>query len=213
MAVRITAEMADALRERIGSVMSPYRFAHTLGVEKTAIALSKLYCPDKTELLRAAALLHDLTKELDVAGHAEILREFGMSATRDQLSSPATLHSETAALLIPRDYPDYADAELIDAVRYHTTGREGMSLAEKLIYLADYIEETRQFESCVRLREAFFSAEPEKMSEDARREHLLRIMLASFDMTLEELIREGRNISALTVAARNGIIYEIKGEK
>ena len=159
----ITPEMLEALRERVAKETSPDRFAHVLSVEKTASEMARIYCPESESLVSAAALLHDVTKEKSLEEQKEMLERYGVT---ENLGAPATWHAITAALIIPERYPEYALAAIIDAVRYHTTGRANMSLIEKIIYLADYIEPTRRYEGCRRLREAFFGAELEKMSRE-----------------------------------------------
>ena len=199
-------ENISALRSNIENRMSDFRLAHTLGVEKMAVRLGELFCPHKIDLLRAAALLHDITKELSVEEHSKIYERHGACPSKEELAAPATLHSVTASMIIPEKYPEFADKELIDAVRYHTTGRENMSLCEKLIYLADYIDMSRTFEDCVKLREFFMSAEPEKMSREEKEAHLTRTLVRSFDMTISGLLADGLPISRDTVQARNSLI-------
>ena len=131
------------LRERIKSVLSPFRYKHTLGVEKMAVRLAEIYCPEKESLLRAAALLHDLTKEKRFEEQIEIFECHGVTPTEEQLSVAPTLHAFTAPLIIPEEYTEFACDELLDAIRYHSTGRADMTLSEKIIFLSDYIEENR----------------------------------------------------------------------
>ena len=83
-----------------------------------------------------------------------------------------------------------------------------MSICEKLIYLADYIDMSRTFEDCVRLREYFFSAEPEKMLYEERLTHLNQTLIMSFDMTVRGLMEDGTVVSADTFEARNYLIAE-----
>ena len=83
-----------------------------------------------------------------------------------------------------------------------------MTLYEKLIYLADYIDMSRTFEDCVKLRNYFLAAEPEKLSESERLEHLNNTLILSFDMTLRILAEEGTPVSLDTMAARNQLIRE-----
>ncbi len=208
--MRITEEQISALRQDVGKMMSGFRLEHTLGVEKMAARLARLYCPEKELMLRAAALLHDITKELTVPEQIKIYERYGKSPSKEELAAPATLHSVTASLIIPEKYPELADEQIISEVRYHTTGREGMSLCEKLIYLADYIDETRKYDDCIALREEFFSASPEKMDEKEKTRHLNRVILHSFDMTIRDLIERGKVLSSDTVRARNGIIFELE---
>lgn len=204
----ITEEMLDALRRQVSEGMSERRFVHTAEVEKMAAYLGSIYEPDKIPLLRAAALLHDVTKEYPQETQIELCREYGVELEADAYFAPKTLHARTAAAIIPEKFPDFADAEIISCVRYHTTGRADMTLSEKLIYLADYIDMSRTFEDCVRLRNYFLGAEPEKLSESERLEHLNNTLILSFDMTVRALTEEGTPISLDTMAARNQLVRE-----
>ena len=204
----ITEEMLDALRRQVSEGMSLRRFVHTAEVEKMAAYLGSIYAPDKIPLLRAAALLHDVTKEYPQETQIELCREYGVELEADAYFAPKTLHARTAAAIIPEKFSDFADAEIISCVRYHTTGRADMTLSEKLIYLADYIDMSRTFEDCVKLRNYFLGAEPKKLSESERLAHLNNTLILSFDMTLRILAEEGTPISLDTMAARNQLIRE-----
>ncbi len=201
------------LRERVTADMSPKRARHTLAVEQMAARLAALYCPEKEQMLRVAALLHDVTKEWSTDQHAAFLSAHGIMPTTMDLAAPKTLHAKTAALLIPEQYPEYASDEVIAAVRYHTTGREGMTLCEQIVYLADYIDDSRTFPDCVRLRESFWGAAPESMTQSERETHLLRVLVQSFDMTVTGLIEDGAPVSQDTFLARNSLILKLKIEK
>lgn len=180
-----------SLREEIRQQMSPYRFAHTVGVEDMVARLAALYCPDEAGWLRAAALLHDLTKELAESEQRRIMVANGMSLRPDEDVSPKIFHGITAALQIPERYPAWATPELISAVRWHTTARAGMTLPEALLYLADYIEEGRRFSDCVTLRERFWSAEPIAMTLPQKMAHLRTVLALSLEFTLDSLKKEG----------------------
>ena len=206
----ITESMLNALREEIRSSMSEKRFRHTAEVERMAIRLGKLYAPHKIPMLRGAALLHDLTKEYSKDHHLMICAQKNIPLTKEDVHAPKTLHARTAAALIPDRFPAFASEELLSCVRWHTTGRRGMTLCEKLIYLADYIDLSRTFEDCVRLREYFFSANPEAMGEEERLAHLRNTLILSFDMTVRGLLEEGAPVSPDTMDARNQLIIEKK---
>ena len=203
----------DRLRDTVRSKMSDFRFAHTLGVEKMAVRLGEIYCPNKLDVLRVAALLHDITKELSVSEHTDIYARFGLEPSKEELSAPATLHSVTAALIIPEEYSEFADEEVIGAVKYHTVGRADMTLTEKLIFLADYIDGTRKYDDCIALREEFFSSDAKKMTEGEKNIHLNRVILHAFDLTVADIIKNKRILSAETVSARNSVIYELEKMK
>ena len=210
---RFNEGQINSLREHIRGKMSDFRLAHTLGVEKMAVRLGEIYCPEKIDVLRVAALLHDVTKELSVDEHTEIYRRHALEPSREELSAPATLHSVTAALIIPEKYPEFASDEVVSAVKYHTVGRAEMTLTEKLIFLADYIDETRKYEDCIALRKEFFDAEPEKMTENEKNIHLDRVILHAFDLTVADIIKNKRVLSPETVSARNSIIYSLNENK
>ena len=181
----------SALRSALSARLSPRRFAHTLGVEETVARLAELYLPAAGSLLRAAALLHDLTKEKSETEQREILSAAGVVLRPDEDASPKIFHGITAALLIPREFPDFADPVLLSAVRYHTTGHRGMTLPEALLYLADYIEPGRTFADCVALRKAFFSVDVAALPPEKRLSHLRRVLLSSFDLSIAELTGAG----------------------
>lgn len=208
--MRFSEESLTYLRESVRAQMSDYRFIHTAEVEKMAVRLGNLYAPDKLDILRAAALLHDITKEYGIDAHAELIERGGESLSALDRLSYKTLHARSAVELIKEKYGDFAYSEVLDAVRYHTTGRADMSVCEMIIYLADYIDDSRRFDDCVKLRNYFWDAHPENMSAEQREEHLLRTLLLSFDMTLTSLVTEGSPISIETVSARNSIILSLK---
>ena len=83
-----------------------------------------------------------------------------------------------------------------------------MTLTEQLLYLADYIDESRLFPDCVRLRSFFWDAHPERMTDSERRIHLRRTLIMSFDMTMRALLSEGAVISTDTALARNELVLE-----
>ncbi len=206
----MTEKQLLALRESVerDSAMSEKRRGHILAVERMAIRLGALYASEKLDVLRAAALLHDLTKEYATERHVEILRRAGSEVRDVELAAPKTLHAMSAAVLIPSLYPDFSDEEIISAVRWHTTGRVGMTLTEKLIFLADYIDESRKFEDCVRLRNVFFDAEPDKMDMQARMAHLDRVLILAYRMTISALVSESSCINPDTLGAYNELILK-----
>lgn len=203
-----TEKQLAGLYDKVKEGMSEKRFRHTAAVADMAARLGALFVPDQCDLLRAAGLLHDITKEYSFEKQLQILESFGIMVDKQDILTPKTLHARTAALLIPLMYPEFADPIVIDAVRYHTTGRPEMTITEKIVYFADYIDDTRTYPDCVFLRDGFFNAKPEDMDMDARLEHFRKWLIASFDKTLASLTEDGKIISMDTVAARNSLILE-----
>ncbi|MBP3370460.1 MAG: bis(5'-nucleosyl)-tetraphosphatase (symmetrical) YqeK [Clostridia bacterium] len=207
--MRFSKQQINALRERVRASMSEFRFVHTAEVEKMATRISELYAPDKTDIVRVAALLHDITKEKGLDEQIEMLERGGEKTDELDRMSYKTLHARTAVYTVRMEYPEFAECEVLSAIRYHTTGRADMSLTECIVFLADYIDMSRKFEDCVYLRNYFWDAEPENMSQGERLEHLWRTIVLAFDLTLRALSEEGSPISVESVEARNSFIVKL----
>lgn len=204
-----TDEMLEKLRESVKGEMGDRRYFHTLEVEKMAMQLGELYAPDDVPMLRAAALLHDVTKEKTAEEHIAICERCGIAVSEGERKSPKMFHSKTAALIIPERYPEFASERLLRAVRYHTTGRADMSIEEKIIYLADYIDMSREFGDCVTLREYFFDFDFESADEAARMHHLNQTLIKSYDFTIRGLIEGKKHINENTFEARNFLVLQL----
>lgn len=214
----ISCEMLDGLRQRINEaarngMMSEKRCRHTLEVEKMVQRLGEVYLPEMINSLRAAALLHDVTKEYSFDMQIKLCAELGVEVGETEYYAPKTLHAMTGAAVILRDYPEFATDEIVGYVRWHTTGRRGMTLGERLVYLADYIDMSRTFEDCVALRNYFFGVDIVSMTEEERLDHLDRTLLKSFDMTIKSLLEGTSPISEDTVNARNEIALRLIKKK
>ncbi len=206
--IEITTNMLNALRKHVGQTLSPKRFAHTVAVEEMVVRLCALYCPEEELPLRAAALLHDRTKELSTEEQIALSKQLGLPVSQGDKLSPKTFHARTASALIPVEYPQFAHPTVVSAVRWHTTGHAGMTLTEKLLYLADYIDDSRTFPSCVMLRKSFWDADPASMSKEARESLLCDVLLLSYDMTIHDLLAEKHPIDADTIASRNELLAQ-----
>lgn len=200
--MQLSDSRLDFLRGEIQKHISGKRLLHTYAVENEIKRLGELYGFNEGEItkLRVSALLHDITKEIKTDGQLSLCKEHGITVTDDELKSPKLFHSMTGAYVSRKLFPELVDEAVFNAILYHTSGREAMTLFEKLLYLADYIEETRTFSDCVRLRELFYAAE------SFTEKHLNRILLISFDMTIKNLIEDGYFIHPKTVKARNFLV-------
>ncbi len=204
MKLQYTEEMLSVLREKVRPYLKPKRYEHTLAVEKEAARLGEIYIPAEVNRLRAAALLHDITKKLDLQEHLQICNKFDIIVGDNPEREKKLFHSKTAPAVIKEQFEGFYDEEILSAVRWHTTGRAGMTLFESLVYLADYIEETRTFKDCIVLRNCFYS----QLEENGDRlfEVLRQTMIMSFDMTVKNLIEEKGLIDSDTISARNFFI-------
>ena len=200
--------MLSSLRLKSVTGMSEKRRVHTLAVERMAMKLGAIYAPDKINVLRAAALLHDVTKEIKLAGQLELCEKYGIEISDNDTLAPKTFHAKTAAKVIEDKFSEFADPDVISSVRWHTTGRMGMSICEKIIYLADYIDESRSFPDCVKLREYFWSADIGKMTNIEKEAHLRDTLILSYDMTIRGLLDDNSPVAKDTFDARNELVCE-----
>ena len=179
----------EQLRPAALSYLKHKRIPHVLGTEEEAVRLAERYGAD-VEKARVAALLHDCTKKLNMEEQKVLCRQYGI--VLDELEDKALklLHAKTGAA-IARDVFG-VDDEIYNAILWHTTGRAGMTLLEKIIYLADYIEPTRDFPGVEELRKACY-------------EDLDKGLLMGLEMTVREMTEMGNPIHHNTLAARDAL--------
>ena len=106
-------EMLAALREKMKNEMGEKRYNHTLEVEKMAERLGEIYAPNMIMQLRAAALLHDVTKERSTEEHIAICESAGLEVSIGERKSPKMFHAKTGAIVIAQKYPEFASAEIV----------------------------------------------------------------------------------------------------
>ena len=197
----------EYLRQEVRKYVSDWRYAHVLSVESEAAHLASVYCPQKVEKIRVAAILHDITKDFNAEKQLNLCEKFGI-IQKDSHLYPKILHSFTGAEWVRREYASIVDEEIVSAVRWHTTGREDMSLIECIIYLADYIEPTRKFEDCIQLREYLYSRLDEPDSDKWK--VLCETMAKSLDCSIQSLIKSGEFIAIDSVRARNWFLKKLE---
>ena len=135
-------------------LLNPNRVAHVLGCRDTAVELAKRWGADENDAARAG-LLHDITKALDGPLQLTLCREYGTILDEFGYKYPKTLHALTGSLVAERIFGE--SEAVVSAICHHTTGKAGMTLLEKIIYVADYMEPCRNFPGVEKLRELAFS--------------------------------------------------------
>ena len=186
----LTGLTPDELRPIALSYLKPKRMPHVLGTEQEAVRLVRRYGGDETQA-RIAALLHDCTKKLDMAQQLALCERYGIMLDELEQRALKLLHSKTGAA-IARDVFGVEDA-VYDAILYHTTGKPDMTRLEKIIYLADYIEPTRDFPGVDELRKTVY-------------EDLDKGLLMGLTMTIEEMEEMGNPVHHLTRDARDYLL-------
>ena len=175
----------EQLRPIAMSYLKYKRMAHVRGTEEEAIRLAQRYGADVTEA-RVAALLHDCTKKLNMEEQLALCEQYGVQLDALEQKALKLLHAKTGAE-IARDVFGVNDA-VYEAIKWHTTGKADMTLLEKVIYLADYIEPTRDFPGVEELRKTVY-------------EDLDAGLAMGLEMTIEEMEEMGNPVHEKTLEA------------
>ena len=179
----------EDIQEKLRKKLKGSRYVHTLGVEYTSVCLVMKY-GENLETAELSGLLHDCAKELPEKKLIQICRDHGERISKMEYQNPFLLHGKAGACLA-RDKFGIDDANILNAIRYHTTGRPGMTLVEKIVFVADYIEPNR--------KKADNLTELRRMAFENLDETVLRIL----EQTLDYLIRTGKEIDRHTVITRD----------
>ena len=130
------------LRKQMERVQDEKRYEHTLGVAFTAASLAMRYGADVKQA-QVAGLLHDCAKCMTNEERMSICKKNKLEVTPVEKANPFLLHAKVGAFLAKEKY-GIQDEEILSAVRFHTTGRPNMTLLEKIVFTADYIEPSRK---------------------------------------------------------------------
>lgn len=129
------------LQKQMKEELSEDRYEHTLGVMYTAESLAMRYGVDMTKAA-VAGLLHDCAKCIPNSQKIRLCKKYDIEVTENEEKNPSLLHAKLGALLAQKAY-GVDDPEILNAIRWHTTGKPDMTMLEKIIYMADYIEPNR----------------------------------------------------------------------
>jgi nicotinate-nucleotide adenylyltransferase len=166
------------------------RLAHIRGTEEEAVRLAQRWGADP-EKLRRAAILHDCTKYFPLEEHLAICDRCGIPLDDMERDAEKLLHSKSGAALAK--YVFGQDDESFQAILYHTTGRGGMTLAEKILYLADYIEPNRDFPEVEEMRRLAY-------------EGLDGAVLLGVQLSIQEMRERGRAVHHNTLEAEASLL-------
>ena len=183
----------EELRRVAIGLLKESRVNHVLGCADTARQLAKKYGADEVAAYRAG-LLHDVTKAIDGEDQLLLVDKYGILISDFERTHPKLLHAKTGAYVAKYVFGE--SEEIQRAIFWHTTGKADMSLLEKILYLADYMEPTRNFPGVEALREITWI-------------DLDRALLLAFNMCIEELIRENKSVCADSREARDYIARQL----
>ena len=179
-------ELAN-LRQQAYKWLDKRRVPHVRGCEEEAVKLAARWSGEQ-DLAAAAAILHDCTKNKTEKQHLSLMQKYGIDCDEALLAAPPLYHAVTGAAVAGEEFS--MPEEICSAIRWHTTGRPDMTRLEKIIYLADYTEPTRDFEGVEELRTLSF-------------EDTDRAMALGLEMSIENLNERGKQIFHDTMDAYN----------
>ena len=174
--------------------LSEKRYRHSLGVADEAVKLAERYHSDK-EKAYISGLVHDCAKEIPADEARELLTEkYGIMLDSVTKNTPKLLHGPLGACMAQNDF-GICDAEILDAIKFHTTAKADMSILTKILYIADYIEPNRDFKGVDELIELAYK-------------NIDEAIVTGLDYTVQELVTDGFMLHPDTVHARNFLILQ-----
>lgn len=185
------AEYTEILRSRL----TPRRFTHSLNVADSAVELAGIYGCD-TSKAYTAGLIHDCCKDEPAGLQLSYMLGNGVELSECEINTAKLYHAICGSVYIQKEF-GIDDAEIINAVRYHTTGRKNMSLLEKIVFIADFISAERDYNGV------------EIMREKAKRS-LDEAIVEGLSFTIKDLIDAGRIVHTDTLDAYNDAIANVE---
>ena len=175
----------ETLEAEVVSLLNPGRVAHVLGCRDCAVELARLYGENEVAAARAG-LLHDITKAIDGPLQLTLCAEYGIVLDTFSKAYPKTLHALTGSLVAERIFGE--NENVVRAICHHTTGRANMTLLEKIIYIADYVERNRDFPGVEEMRAMAYT-------------DLDRAVLMGLESAVAHVRRQGQGLAPATLEA------------
>ena len=182
----------EIIEKKVKEKLPERRYKHSLNVANCAVKLSELYGYDK-EKAYIAGITHDCAKYLNKEEVKYYVDKYKIVLDEVEKDNLALSHSLIGSYIAKYEFK-INDEDIINAIKYHTTGKEDMSLIEKIIYIADSIEEDRDFPGVEELRTLVYNKELDKA------------LFTSFNNTIKFVIDNNQVIHNRTVNARNYLI-------
>lgn len=188
------AQYTEILRGKL----TERRFVHSLNVAKSAKKLAELYGCDP-EKAYTAGLIHDCCKDTPAGLQLSYMLSNGVELSPVEISTAKLYHARCGSVYIQKEF-GVTDLDIINAVRYHTTGRKGMSLLEKIVFIADFISDERDYNGVEVMREKAVRSLDEAIVE-------------GLAFTIKDLIDAQRVVHTDTIDAYNDALMNIQNLK
>ena len=181
----------DSYEEDLKNYIEEKRFLHSIGVSVTAYRLAQRYGEDCKQAY-FAGLMHDVAKRMPIDKQLALCKKIKLHP--DEVAYPKMLHAPAGAGFLKKHY-ELKDKKILSAIQYHTMGCKDMTLFDKLIYMADYIEPCRNFDGVKELRESSF-------------DNLDKAIIQGIDTTILSLVEEHLKISPVLLDVRNALLEQ-----
>ncbi len=188
----------DENRAFLKARLSKKRYTHSLNVAHEAQRLAELYGEDP-EKAYFAGLMHDVCKELPAEEQEELVRASSFVVSKEELVTKPVWHGIAGAYFL-QVRMGVTDPDVLNAVRYHTVGRAGMTRLEEIVYLADLISEDRTYDGVEQMRQLCLTS-------------INAAMLEGIRFSIETTLKKGGYLPPVTVEAYNQYIFCEKQEK
>jgi predicted HD superfamily hydrolase involved in NAD metabolism len=186
--------LEEIINEDIKKILSQHRYEHSIGVMKMAEKLAKLYGADENKA-RIVGLAHDIAKQFSDEQNEKYLKEYGIELDEIEKTRTGLIHSKIGAEYCKRKYG--FDEQMVKAVLYHTTGNPDMDLLAKIIYVADKIEENRDYEEIEERRKIAF-------------ENLDNAIIETINYEMIECVKKNNVIHINSIKTRNKLILNLE---
>lgn len=184
--------MKENYTEIIRPLLKPERFQHSVNVAEQAVHLAKLYHEDEA-LAWQAGVLHDICKDMSSEKQLQWIKKSAIILDSNLLAQPQVWHGIAASGYLQQELGIF-NPDVLNAVRYHTTAREGMGKLEQIVYLADLTSRERQYPDVLNMRRVV--------------EQSLEIgMHEALCFSIKDLAAKGKPICNDTCSAYNQYLY------
>lgn len=189
-------ELLKEITQDLKKILSEQRFLHCVSTMKKAKELAKEYEQDE-QIVMLTALVHDIAKEMSEEEYYTYSRENNIKLDKVDKMATMILHGKIGAHIVARKYG--FTKEMQDAIYYHSTGRENMTMLDKIVFLADKSEDRRE------------GADAQKLRDIIEKEGLEKAILWDIDYyTIPRMIEKQRTIHPYSIETRNDIISKLK---
>ncbi len=178
--------------------LSTQRYKHTICCANLSVELAQIYGANKDKAYKAG-LLHDVAKEISVEQMQEYIKKYGMQVDIYMKNNSALLHAYASAAMAQAMF-GVDDREILNAITYHTTGKENMTLLEKIIFIADAADESRTYDKKI-----------QEWRELAKKD-IDAAILKVLDFNIIKVVNRGFVLHENTVKARNYLVINNAGK-